>query len=67
MSPNQAAVLAGIAHIEQDYGPIDVLVNNAGIQRRGPLEDFPAETWHEVMRTNLGTPCSSPGRPWRVT
>ncbi len=50
---DQAAVLAGIAHIEQDFGPIDVLVNNAGIQRRGPLEDFPAETWHEVMRTNL--------------
>ena len=33
--------------------PIDILVNNAGIQRRAPLEDFPVETWHELMRTNL--------------
>ncbi|MGD0106854.1 MAG: SDR family NAD(P)-dependent oxidoreductase [Rhodopila sp.] len=34
-------------------GQVDVLVNNAGIQRRAPLEDFPEATWHEVMRTNL--------------
>ena len=48
-----AAVTAGIAALERDHGPIDILVNNAGIQRRGPLEDFAAETWHELMRTNL--------------
>jgi gluconate 5-dehydrogenase len=46
------AVEAAIARIEGD-GPLDVLVNNAGIQRRMPLEDFPVETWHELMRTNL--------------
>src|SRR5947209_7148612 len=33
----QEAVLAGIAWIEAEFGPIDVLVNNAGIQRRAPL------------------------------
>ena len=49
---DQPAVLAGVAAIEAK-GAIDILVNNAGIQRRGPLEDFPAGTWHEVMRTNL--------------
>jgi gluconate 5-dehydrogenase len=43
----------GVASIEQEIGPIHVLVNNAGIQRRTPLEDFPPETWREVMRTNL--------------
>jgi gluconate 5-dehydrogenase len=43
----------GIVQIEQDVGPIRVLVNNAGIQRRMPLEDFPPETWRELMRTNL--------------
>lgn len=47
-----AAVLAGIAALEAST-PIDILVNNAGIQRRGPLEGFAVETWHEVMRTNL--------------
>ena len=31
--------------IEDDIGPIDILFNNAGIQRRGPLEEFPADTW----------------------
>lgn len=47
------AVIAGVALIEKAYGPIDVLINNAGIQRRAPLEDFPVETWRELMRTNL--------------
>ena len=47
------AVAAGVARIEAELGPIDILVNNAGIQRRAPLQDFPHETWHELMRTNL--------------
>lgn len=42
-----------VADVEAAFGGIDVLVNNAGIQRRGPLEDYPEETWHELMRTNL--------------
>jgi gluconate 5-dehydrogenase len=46
------AVEAAIAEIEAG-GPLDILVNNAGIQRRMPLEEFPVETWHELMRTNL--------------
>ena len=48
-----AAVEAGIADIEREIGPIDILVNNAGIQRRESLENFPEETWHELMETNL--------------
>ena len=47
------AVEAGVARIESDIGAIDILVNNAGIQRRMPLDEFPVETWREVMRTNL--------------
>jgi gluconate 5-dehydrogenase len=47
------AVEAAVAGIEKDLGPIDILINNAGIQRRMTLEDFPEETWHELMRTNL--------------
>ncbi|TQV74366.1 SDR family oxidoreductase [Denitrobaculum tricleocarpae] len=50
---DQKAVTAGIEAIETSVGPIDILVNNAGIQRRMPLEDFPAQTWDELMRTNL--------------
>ena len=48
-----AQVRAGVAAIEADVGAIDILVNNAGIQRRGPLEDYPEETWRELMRANL--------------
>jgi gluconate 5-dehydrogenase len=44
---------AAIDRIEHEIGPIDILVNNAGIQRRSPLQDFPEETWDELMRTNL--------------
>jgi gluconate 5-dehydrogenase len=47
------AVEAAVARIEAEIGPIDILINNAGIQRRMSLEDFPDETWSELMRTNL--------------
>ncbi len=47
------AVVTAVDAIEADVGPIDVLVNNAGIQRRGPLEDYEAATWDQLMRTNL--------------
>jgi gluconate 5-dehydrogenase len=47
------SVTEAIRAIEDGIGPIDILVNNAGIQRRAPLEDFPAEAWHELMRTNV--------------
>jgi len=48
-----AEVTKAIAAIENDIGPIDILVNNAGMQRRAPLEDFPEDQWHELMRTNV--------------
>jgi gluconate 5-dehydrogenase len=47
------AVESAVDTLESTVGPIDILVNNAGIQRRGPLEEFPLETWRELMRTNL--------------
>ncbi len=34
-------------------GPIDILVNNTGIHRRGPLETMPLADWEAVLRTNL--------------
>ncbi len=47
-----ASVYAGIAEIETER-PIDVLVNNAGIQRRAPLHEFDDDDWRELMATNL--------------
>jgi len=50
---DQKAVEAGVAMIEAEIGPIEILINNAGMQRRAPITEFPVEGWHEVMNTNL--------------
>ncbi len=50
---DREAVIAAVGRIEAELGAIDVLVNNAGIQRRAPLQDFPEAAWREIMRTNL--------------
>jgi len=50
---DRAAVVTEVQRIEEHVGPIAILINNAGMQRRGPLEDYPEETWDLLMRTNL--------------
>jgi hypothetical protein len=47
------ACQAGIAQVEADLGPVDVLVNNAGITRDGMLHNSSLENWQAVIRTNL--------------
>lgn len=42
-----------IAQIQQDMGPIEVLVNNAGITRDGTLHKMPSSAWLDVINTNL--------------
>jgi len=42
-----------LAEIEKKLGPVDVLVNNAGITRDSFLHKMTPEHWHEVIRTNL--------------
>jgi gluconate 5-dehydrogenase len=48
-----AQVVKAVDAIESSVGPIDILINNAGIQRRAPFADFVEADWHELMRTNL--------------
>ncbi|WP_336962301.1 acetoacetyl-CoA reductase [Sphingobium aquiterrae] len=48
------ACLDGCAAIEADIGPIDIVVNNAGITRDGVLARMSFDDWNEVMRVNLG-------------
>jgi len=48
-----AACAAGIAKVEAEVGPIDVLVNNAGITRDAMFHKMTPEQWKEVIDTNL--------------
>ena len=48
-----AACQDGIARVEADLGPIEVLVNNAGITRDTTLHRMKPEQWNDVIRTNL--------------
>ena len=50
---NTQAVHDSIDYIEQHIGPIDVLINNAGIQRRRPFCEFPEEDFDDIMKVNL--------------
>jgi gluconate 5-dehydrogenase len=50
---DHAASRAAIDGFEHETGPIDIVINNAGMQHRAPLEEFPAEAFEAVMRTNV--------------
>ena len=47
------AVAKGVETIEKEVGPIDILFNNAGVQIRSPLEEFPEEDWERLIKINL--------------
>ena len=52
---DSAAVNAGIAATAAQRGAIDVLVNNAGMQHRQPIEEFSDAEWQKLMDTNLNS------------
>ena len=49
---DQPAVQKAINNYESADGPIDILINNAGIQHRQSLEDFASDKFQDVMNTN---------------
>lgn len=45
-----------VQHMVEEFGGIDIVVNNAGIQHVAAVEDFPAEKWQAVLDVNLSAP-----------
>jgi acetoacetyl-CoA reductase len=52
---NAAECREGIAKVEADLGPVDVLVNNAGITKDGFFHKMSQEQWDEVIRVDLSS------------
>jgi gluconate 5-dehydrogenase len=52
---DHAAVRTAIDAFEAETGAIDILVNNAGMQHRTALEDFPADAFERLLKTNISS------------
>jgi 3-hydroxybutyrate dehydrogenase len=50
-----AEIAAMVAETEKEFGAVDVLVNNAGIQHVASIEDFPIDRWDAVIAINLSS------------
>ncbi|MEM9581422.1 MAG: SDR family oxidoreductase [Pseudomonadota bacterium] len=49
------ATRAAVDGFEKDTGPIDILINNAGMQHRTELQDFPADAFERLLQTNVAS------------
>ncbi len=49
------ACQAGVRKVEEELGPVDIVVNNAGITRDGTLHKMMPEHWQQVIQTNLSS------------
>ncbi len=50
---DEDAVAAGVALIEDTVGPLEICVNNAGMQRRSPFTEFTLDNWNALLATNV--------------
>lgn len=50
---DHSGVRAAVDRFETEVGAIDILINNAGMQQRAPLEEFPADGFERLLQTNI--------------
>ncbi len=48
-------VRSAVDNFEENVGPIDILINNAGMQHRTELHDFPADAFERLLQTNVAS------------
>jgi NAD(P)-dependent dehydrogenase (short-subunit alcohol dehydrogenase family) len=53
---DDSSVARAVRAVVDDYGGVDVLVNNAGIDATAPFEEIPVEDWDQILAVNLRAP-----------
>ncbi|WP_138513736.1 3-hydroxybutyrate dehydrogenase [Maricaulis alexandrii] len=53
MKPDEIADM--VAYAEREFGRLDILMNNAGIQNVAPVDEFPTEKWDAIIAINLSS------------
>lgn len=53
---DRATVRAGVAELERVAGAVDILVNNAAVNKRGPLDTFAEDDWRDLIAANVDGP-----------
>src|SRR5437763_14157374 len=61
---NYDACVAGLRQVEADLGPVDVLINNAGITKDGMLLTMTPHPWNAVINTNQTSLFNTTRRVW---
>lgn len=52
---DQKAIDGAVEEVTARHGPIDILVNNVGVQHVAPIADFPVEAWQQILDINLSS------------
>lgn len=52
---DHAAARTAVDEFEAGHGAIDILINNAGMQHRAPLDEFPADAFQRLLQTNIAS------------
>jgi 3-hydroxybutyrate dehydrogenase len=53
--PADLTTTAGVETLMEGAGPVDILINNAGMQHVAPIEDFPPDKWDAIIALNLSS------------